>query len=113
MKSPSKLLSEQRVAFFGTERRTDRSPHADCQNRGTTRSFHKPFNSGGAGLVLLGGVLQGLFAVPMKFVQRWKYRSRGAESRDSGILGAGRTFSIHRLRSENKCTVSGSAEATR
>jgi len=29
----------------------------------------------GAGLVLLGGVLQGLFAVPMKFVQRWKYEN--------------------------------------
>jgi hypothetical protein len=29
----------------------------------------------GAGLVLLGGVLQGLFAVRMKFVQRWKYEN--------------------------------------
>jgi len=29
----------------------------------------------GAGLVLLGGVLQGLFAVPMKFVQRWNYEN--------------------------------------
>jgi L-rhamnose-H+ transport protein len=29
----------------------------------------------GAGLVLLGGVLQGLFAVPMKFVRRWNYEN--------------------------------------
>ena len=29
----------------------------------------------GAGLVLVGGVLQGLFAVPMKFVRRWNYEN--------------------------------------
>jgi L-rhamnose-H+ transport protein len=29
----------------------------------------------GAGLVLLGGILQGLFPVPMKFVRRWKYEN--------------------------------------
>jgi len=29
----------------------------------------------GAGLVLIGGVLQGLFPVPMKFVRRWNYEN--------------------------------------
>ena len=29
----------------------------------------------GAGLVLVGGILQGLFAVPMKFVRRWNYEN--------------------------------------
>jgi len=29
----------------------------------------------GAGLVLAGGILQGLFPVPMKFVRRWKYEN--------------------------------------
>jgi L-rhamnose-H+ transport protein len=29
----------------------------------------------GAGLVFLGGILQGLFPVPMKFVRRWKYEN--------------------------------------
>ncbi|HTS71511.1 MAG TPA: L-rhamnose/proton symporter RhaT [Terriglobia bacterium] len=29
----------------------------------------------GAGLVLLGGILQGLFPVPMKFVRKWNYEN--------------------------------------
>ena len=29
----------------------------------------------GAGLVLVGGILQGLFPVPMKFVRRWNYEN--------------------------------------
>lgn len=75
MKSPSKLLSEQRVAFFGTKRRKKRSPHADCQNRGTTEAFMNLSILAGPGLVLLRGVLQGLFAVPMNSGQRWKYEN--------------------------------------
>ena len=40
----------------------------------------------GAGLVLLGGVLQGLFAVPMKFVQRWKYENTWLDFALSGLV---------------------------